>query len=324
MDIFTHALLPFALLVALGRRRAEGLAAGLGAAAPDMDVLLTWVARLGDGLYVFTHRGWSHTLWGAPLVGVFALVVLSRPWWARRWPRLAAFRVDRFTLAAAAFGGLSHVMVDMLTISGVPLLWPWDTGRVTAGLFFFSILYMTPVGAYLIWRLAKGTLDNRLLLRGTALLVVLLVVSGAVRGATYPRDVPEGAVVQPTPSEVRWIVATPVPGGWDVEDRVAALGEPARTVQLGNATPDAAPAIARAQRLGAYIAWAWTNPAPVVNTTALGDGAWRVEFRDAFALHRNATGGFLAGAFRHPEALVIEVRGEAAVAVQRPSWFGLG
>lgn len=322
MDIFTHALLPFALLAALRRPRAAGLAAGLGGAMPDIDAFFTWVARLDDALYGFTHRGWSHSLWGAPLLAVVGLVVLAQPWWARRWPRMAAFQATPETLAAAALGGLLHVAVDALTISGVPALWPLSTERVTANLFFYSALYMTPVGVWLIWRLAKGRLDDALLMKGAALLVAAIVVGGAVRLATQPRELPDGAVVQPTPSEVRWVVAVPVEGGWDVRDH-AALGEEHRFVFVGNATPAAAEAVARARALGTYVAWSWVNPAPVVNATAI-EGGWRVEFRDAVALHRDATGGVLAGLLHEPEPLAVEVRGGDARVVGRPWGWGFG
>lgn len=323
MDIFTHAVLPLALLALLRRPAAQRLAAGLGAAMPDMDVLATSVARFDDSLYGFVHRGWSHTLWGAPLLAVVGLLVLTRPWWAQRWPRMAAFRLDRLTVVAAVVGAVSHVALDALTISGVPALWPASDERVTANLFFYSALYMVPVSGYLIWRLSRGTLDDALLRRGAALLVVAIVVGGAVRAATTPRDLPPGSVVQPTPSELHWIVATPIPGGWDVEDRIAAFGEPQRHVFVGNATPAADEAVARAQALGAYVAWHWTNPAPVLNATAV-EGGWRIEFRDAVALHRNATGGILAGLVHGPGPLVVEVVGGEARVVERPGWFGLG
>jgi membrane-bound metal-dependent hydrolase YbcI (DUF457 family) len=322
VDIFTHAILPMALLTLLRRRRAEVLAAGLGGAMPDMDVLVTWVTGLGDPFYIFTHRGWTHTLWGAPLVGMAGLYLFSRPWWARRWGRMGAFQWDRDTALAASFGGFLHLFLDALTISGVPLLWPLDLGRVSAQFYFYSAIYLTPFSALLIWWLYKGRLDHRRLMRGAALLVAAIVLAGGVRAATYPWDTPAGAVVQPTPVEVRWVVAVPVEQGWAVEDR-AWMGQEQRTLVRGNATPAAAEAVRAAQGLGTYVGWRWTHPTPVVNTTAI-EGGWRLEFRDAIALHRNATGGFLAGAFREPSALVVDVVGGQANVVARPGYFGVG
>lgn len=323
MDIFTHAVLPLAAFALLLRRPlAERLAAGLGAAMPDMDAFASWMTRLDDSLYSFTHRGWSHSLWGAPLLAVAGLIVLTRPWWARRWPRMAAFQLNPLTVAAVLVGGWSHLVLDGLTISGVPLLWPFSLDRVTLNLFFYAVVYMTPVGAWIIWRLYRGTLDDRALRRGTLVLVAMLVVSGGVRAATMPRDIAPDALVQPAPLEVQWYVATPTLQGWRVEQR-APWDVPPALLAEGNTTPDAAEAVAQARALGAYIAWHWQNPAPVVNATPI-DGGWRVEFRDAVAMARNMTGGFLAGMSRPADALVVEVVDGRATAVKRPGFWGFG
>jgi membrane-bound metal-dependent hydrolase YbcI (DUF457 family) len=321
VDIFTHAVLPLAAFALLRRPLAERLAAGLGAAMPDMDVLFSWLTRLADPLYAFTHRGWSHSLWGAPLLAVVGLVVLTRPWWGTRWPRLRAFRLEPLTLVAAGVGALSHIALDFLTISGIPLLWPWSTARFTVNLFFFSVLLMTPVSAWAIWRLSRGTLTDALLRRAAAVLVVLLLTTGAVRAATMPTPPPEG-IVQPAFLEVQWYTAAPIAGGWSVAMR-APWGDAGPRAWVGNATPEASDAVARAQGLGAYIAWHWTNPAPVVNATELTDG-WRVEFRDAVAMERAETGGSFAGLIRPLEPLVVEVVHGDARAVQNPAFFGFG
>lgn len=323
MDIFTHAVLPMAVvLLWLRRPRAQALAAGLGAAMPDVDFFLSWATRLGDPFYAFTHRGWSHTLWGAPLLALLGLAVLSRPWWARRWGRMEAFQLGRWAAMAAVGGAWSHLALDMLTITGVPLLWPLSAERFTLNVFFFSALYMVPVSAYLVWRLAKGTLGDELLRRGTALLVIAMVLGGGLRLATMPRDLPEGAVVQPTPTEVRWVVAVPVEQGWEVRDHGLFVGSE-RSAFRGNASSEAQEAVARAQALGSYTGWRWGNPTPVVNATPI-EGGWRVEFRDAVAMHRNLTGGFIAGLVRVPVPLVVEVTQEGARVVLRPGGFGLG
>lgn len=323
MDVFSHAVLPLALWALLLRRPApERLAAALGGAAPDMDFFLAWVTRLGDPFYAFVHRGLSHTLWGAPLFALVGLALLASPWAARAWPRLAAFRLTPATALAAALGGLTHLALDMLTISGVPLLWPLSVERFTLNVYFFSALYMTPVAAYAVWRLYKGRLSDALLARVAAVLVAMLAVSGAVRLAAYPHDAPPGAVVQPAALDGQWVVAEPVADGWVV--RTAGWAADGRAFTFtGNATPEAQPAVERAEALGAYTSWRWRSAAPVVNATPLGDGGWRVEFRDAFALHRNATGSIFQ-LVRMSVPLVVEVHGDAAVVRERPGGWGIG
>ncbi|MCA1814740.1 MAG: metal-dependent hydrolase [Halobacteriales archaeon] len=325
MDIFTHALLPLALYAALRRPWPECLAAGLGAAMPDMDLLLSWAQGLDDRLYFTVHRGWSHTLWGAPLFAVLGLALLSRPWWRTRLgglgPRFAAFQLAPLTLLAVLLGAWSHLLLDWPTLTGVAALWPFSLQRATLNLYFFGVFAVTPVSAWVFWRLLRGTLTRALLLRAAALVAVALLATAGLREATLPRDVPAGAVVVPTPNDLRWIVAEPEAGGWVVHDHDALAGDGEAHEFLGNLSEDAIPAVVRAQALGTYAAWAWNHPAPVLNSTRLADG-WRIEFRDAVMLHRNATGGWLAELTAEPEPLVVEVHGERAVVAARPTGFG--
>lgn len=327
MDVFTHAVLPLALLAALRRPWPECLAAGLGGAMPDMDVLLSWLQGADDRLYFTVHRGWSHTLWGAPLFALAGLAVLSRPWWQRHagtlGRRLAAFQLAPLPLLAAALGAESHLALDALTVTGVPAAWPLGAQRVTLNLYFFSAYLVAPVGAWAVWKLYRGTLTRPLLLRAGALVCVALLASGGLREATMPRALPPGAVVVPTPNDLRWVVAEPQAGGWVVHDHDAWSGDGEAHEFLGNVSSVAAPAVARAERLGAFTAWAWDHAAPVVNATPLPDGGWRVEFRDAVALQRSLTGGLLANLAHEPQPLVVEVRGDRAVVVERPRGFGL-
>ncbi|HEV8359453.1 MAG TPA: metal-dependent hydrolase [Candidatus Thermoplasmatota archaeon] len=324
MDIFTHAVLPLAALAFLRRPLAERLAIGLGAAMPDMDVFFSWATRLcDDPCFAFTHRGLSHTVWGAPLLGALGLAIVTMPWWSRRWPRMAAFQLGPMTLLAALVGGLSHVALDALTITGTPALWPLTLQRFTLNIYFFSLLYTAPLALWVVWRLFRGTLQERHLKLAALGLVAMLVAGGALRVATMPQGLGADAVVQPSPLDGEWLVAKPgaAPGSWEVAT-TSVWRASLHTTHAGNATAASADAVARAQALGAWKGWAWTNEAPLVNATAIEDG-WRLEFRDAFALHRNATGWNIGG-FARERPLVIEVaRGEARV-VERAPFFGAG
>lgn len=94
------------------------LAAGALAVAPDLDFILVWVL----GLDRDWHRGFSHSLLMAALLGGTALA-----WWGRtRWREAAAFG-----LALA-----SHGLLDALTTvqgRGVQLFWPLWMERFRLG-----------------------------------------------------------------------------------------------------------------------------------------------------------------------------------------------
>ncbi|MFT3667806.1 MAG: metal-dependent hydrolase [Pseudoxanthomonas sp.] len=119
--ILTHALLPLAAGIALGRQRVSPrlMLAGMAAAMlPDADVALF---ALGvDYAHAFGHRGASHSLVFALTCGLLAACV-ARGLQARG---VAA-------LLFVALSAASHPLLDMLTDGGlgVALYWPWSDTR---------------------------------------------------------------------------------------------------------------------------------------------------------------------------------------------------
>lgn len=119
--VLTHAILPLAAGIALGRHRvpARLMLAGMAVAMlPDADVAM--FAFGIDYAHAFGHRGASHSL-------VFALacgLVATR--FARRL-KAPSITTLLFVTASAA----SHPLLDMLTDGGlgVALLWPWSDVR---------------------------------------------------------------------------------------------------------------------------------------------------------------------------------------------------
>jgi inner membrane protein len=135
--IITHAAVPLALGLGLGRRVASGrlVAAGvLASMLPDIDVLgFHWHIAYAD---TFGHRGASHSLMFALLLGVLAMSAAKY----LQTNRLPAFL---FVSACAA----SHGLLDMLTNGGlgVAFLWPFTDRR----LFFpWRTIEVAPFGLH--------------------------------------------------------------------------------------------------------------------------------------------------------------------------------
>lgn len=120
--ILSHAAVPLALGIGLGVARIPRrlLAAGvLASVVPDFDVL---AFRLGIPYAdAFGHRGASHSLVSALLLGLVALA-FARYLKANRWSSFA------FVSVSAA----SHALLDMLTNGGhgVALWWPLSQERL--------------------------------------------------------------------------------------------------------------------------------------------------------------------------------------------------
>lgn len=134
--IFTHAVVPLALGLALGRGTLSPrlLAAGvLATIAPDFDTI---AFKLGIAYAdPFGHRGASHSLAIALLVGVLGASI--SPW--LRTTRVRAFWFLAFCTA-------SHPLLDALTNGGlgVALLWPWSHERFFAP---WRPIAVSPIGA---------------------------------------------------------------------------------------------------------------------------------------------------------------------------------
>lgn len=184
--ILTHAVVPLALAVGLGRCRVSGrlLAAGvLASILPDLDVL---AFRFGIPYAAdFGHRGFSHSILFAALVGLVG-AGLFRAWGAKF---LAAFL---FLFAAT----VSHGVLDAFTNGGlgIAFLWPWSTERLFAP---WRLIQVSPFGIERFLS-PKGVavLQSEfryvwLPLMATALIAALgrrALASGARRGVT---DTPE-------------------------------------------------------------------------------------------------------------------------------------
>lgn len=137
----THAL--GGALVGLATGGAGGALAGtLGALLPDVDHPRSIIGRragiIGGAVrLVVGHRGALHS--GLAVVGALVAGWALGGWW---WP--------------ASLGYASHVALDMLTSSGVPLLWPARQRVRLIGLRTGGIierLIMLVLGAVLIWQL---------------------------------------------------------------------------------------------------------------------------------------------------------------------------
>jgi inner membrane protein len=132
MDNFTHALTGIAMSQAgLNRFARSSYPTWLlfwGSNAPDIDVF--W-ALSGGPQYLDVHRGFSHSLGGAPVV---ALPVVGLVWALHRWrkrdtpfPWLAAWLL-------AIAGALQHVLLDFLTPYGTRLFSPFNEIRYAYGI----------------------------------------------------------------------------------------------------------------------------------------------------------------------------------------------
>jgi inner membrane protein len=119
--ILTHAAIPLAIGLGLGPRVISRplLVAGIAACIlPDMDVLAFHLGIAYE--HPLGHRGFSHALFSAGLIGLLAML-------AATW--LHSTRLKTFVFVALCMA--SHGLLDMLTDGGkgVALFWPFSDQR---------------------------------------------------------------------------------------------------------------------------------------------------------------------------------------------------
>jgi len=283
VDVATHALIPYAAALVALRRKGDARWAwaavfGVAAAAPDLDGLLGGLARRVDALWFLQHRGLSHSLFGAPLfafalVGALALA-------ARAWPRrLGLFAWQPAFVPLLVLGSWTHLVLDGVTLSGVPLLFPFSSRRFGFEVFPWQVDLLFPIPAAILLLHALGRLPPRRVAQAGALVAILLLALGAGLLAERPAD---AAHAYPHGLFREWIVVDRAANGTLVAevDRDGARVDP--TWFPESIPPEAAPAINAAESTNAYRGFLLGSYGPMaLDAEPAPGGGWIVSFTDA-------------------------------------------
>ena len=140
---------------------------------PDADTLIS-----GDGLdYLQTHRGFSHAFLG---IAIGALLVAGV---AKRF----GFRNVSYgrLYVVSLFGMVSHIVFDLVTTYGTPILTPFSNYRVAFDLLFIIDPYLDLIligGLIAGWRVGKrGDRWGGMLFSGYMVLAILVTGLGHVQ-----------------------------------------------------------------------------------------------------------------------------------------------
>lgn len=243
MDVLSHFFLPFtAALFVLGLHRrprgvvdvarrqtriAYAVVFGMASLAPDLDSAIAW-ARHIDGLYWTQHRGFSHTVLGAP---VFAAVSTAMLHGLAVWrpARFGRYRFRPGFVPVAIVGSWVHLLFDMITYTGVPALWPFSFERTGINLFHYIIIWFVPIILLVLALHLWGKVRlHHVAWTGVVLVAVMILIAGA-RVHYAPRfddasgfwdpaadghDEGSEVLVFSRNSIVQYTVVWPVPEGW--------------------------------------------------------------------------------------------------------------
>lgn len=197
MDIISHAVLPY-LLGRFFRMDRKLLAAFvIGGVAPDLDVFIIWLALIFPSPdLLLVHRGITHSPIFGFLIALAAMLLISRPPGRdifRRWTGIE-FSLSWPVAALALAGVLMHLFLDYLITKGAPLLYPLDTERFSAELFFHYEIIITACSVGIALWLLRGFFGNKSISRKTnnkllALFLIVLLVVGGLRAEGKERAI---------------------------------------------------------------------------------------------------------------------------------------
>ena len=138
MDLITHFLVPYIILAAFKSK--NKLAGAFGGISLDFDtIFVAWIGLLSPQLFIFSHRGITHSFIFALITSTIFLYVLSRKqvngFISSIIRRDISVEFTKTTIAIAYFGALTHLFLDFLTTKGIPLLYPFSITRYAAEIY---------------------------------------------------------------------------------------------------------------------------------------------------------------------------------------------
>jgi len=145
MDLFTHFLVPFIILNLLKVK--NKFSGAFGGISIDFDFFLIGIGFIAPELFIFSHRGITHSfIFGFVTVVIF-IYILTRPAVKSFINKLTKrpFNVEfnAESVSFAYFGVIVHLFLDYLTTGGIPLFYPISLTRFSANIYYYTDVFTT-------------------------------------------------------------------------------------------------------------------------------------------------------------------------------------
>ena len=183
MDLFTHFLVPYIILYALKSK--NKLAGAFGGISPDFDtIFIAWIGLLSPNLFIFSHRGITHSFIFGFVTSTIFLYVISRKqvneFIGNLIRRDISVKFTKTTVAIAYFGVLTHLFLDYLTTLGIPLFFPFSITRYALNLYQ-SLDALTIVIALIVLIVIYLRVDTKYKKAAMAIFMIILISFGGIR-----------------------------------------------------------------------------------------------------------------------------------------------
>lgn len=308
MDLFTHFIVPFAILTLLkvkGFSVKDRLSGGFGGISVDFDVILFAVGFLSPELFIFTHRGITHSFIFGLVTAIIFLYIISRAsingFISHLIRRDIKIKFNKRNVLLAYFGVLTHLFLDFLTTGGIPLFYPFSLTRYTANLYYYTDL-VTAIVALAVLIILYLRLDPKY--KKIALLgfMIMLISFGGIRAcekmdALSSQTLSDGytqITAYPTSDMFTWTVVESDGGSryqvftYNTLQKKSSNLKEVKNLTVKNGTYESAQeAIKYANTLPEVEKFHWNFPYTTINATKTNSG-WNVTYSDLIGNHYEA------------------------------------
>ncbi|MGC9517824.1 MAG: metal-dependent hydrolase [Methanomicrobiales archaeon] len=182
MDLITHFIVPYIILFfAKSKYKLEG---ALGGISIDFDTFIVFVGILFPQLFIFTHRGITHSfIFGFISALIFLFIITRNPIQnliGRLIRRDLNLKFTKKTILLAYFGVLIHLLLDFLTTGGIPLFYPISITRFSAEIYSY-IDPVTTLAALVVLATIYFKIDVKYKKAVMIIFMVMLISFGGIR-----------------------------------------------------------------------------------------------------------------------------------------------
>ena len=182
MDLITHFLVPYAIMVLIkSKYRLEGAFGGISL---DFDVLIAWIGILSPQLFVFSHRGITHSFFFGFFTSLLFLYFLTRKPVKNTINRIIRRNLNiefsRVTVLIVFFGALTHLFLDSLTSLGIPLFYPFTITRYSAEIYYY-LDTVTIIIAFAVLFIIYLRINSKYKKIALTVFIAILIIFGGIR-----------------------------------------------------------------------------------------------------------------------------------------------
>jgi inner membrane protein len=215
MDLFTHFIVPFVILTILKIK--NRLSGAFGGISLDFDVIFFAIGFLAPDLFIFTHRGITHSFIFGFFTALIFIFIITRPniksFISNTIKRPINVEFNWTSVFIAYFGVLTHLFLDFLTIGGIPLLYPLSLTRFSANLYYYidPITTLVALVVLIILYLGLNPKYKKIALAG---FMIMLISFGGIRAyekmdAIHSQNLSDGYIeifAYPTSDMFTWTI----------------------------------------------------------------------------------------------------------------------